>query len=325
MDDRPVYLYRPEGVSTSIYLYHQQIFHTEGLADNVEHRLTMTAIGAPGVPSWFFDFLTFTPSSAPITSVIPDSGSSTTNATVGGNTSSPPTGAIAGGVVGGVAVLALVLFALFWRRRRQRLEPRNRGEKNEIDGTPPKAFASQLTPTSELSNNSREERTLARPADELAYRTALPPMKGRFNFAREGNGVNRADQRQTMLSSLAGDVPLSPSATSSSVPGMSQSAGPYDSEVSGSPAAAIPPSQRQHRQNTNSRGNQESSKDLTPFSSFSEPPTTTTATASTIPMSSVPNVSRVPVREIDAGILLESGDADDDVPDTLPPLYSRFR
>ncbi|KIM22509.1 hypothetical protein M408DRAFT_28640 [Serendipita vermifera MAFF 305830] len=299
-----------------------RIFHTEGLADNVEHRLTMTAIVVPGVPAWFFDYFVFTPSSASITSVIPDSGSSTTNAAVGVNTSTPPTGAIVGGVVGGIAVLALVLFALFWRRRRQQLEPRHRGEKKEIDGSPPKAFASQLTPT---SDDSQEERELARPADELAYRTASLPMKGRFNFAREGNGVNRAGQRQTMLSSLAGDVPLSPSATSSSVPGMSQSAGTDDGGVSISPAAAIPPPQRQQRQNTNPHMNQGSTKDITPFSSFSEPPTTT-ATAPTIPMFSVPNVSRVPVREIDAGIRLDSGDSDDgNVPDTLPPLYSRFQ
>ncbi|KIM22508.1 hypothetical protein M408DRAFT_28639 [Serendipita vermifera MAFF 305830] len=382
VDDRPVYLYRPEGVSTSIYLYHQRIFHTEGLADNVEHRLTMTAIGAPGVPAWFFDFLVFTPSSAPITSVVPEPGSSITTPIVGGavptgitsggsvsgtssgtlmtidgavitlpgraqqaspstgpssqqngNASSPPTGALIGGVVGGVAVLFLIIFAFFWRRRQNRYGALHLKEKGEMDGSTTDFLAMQRMPGSVSNFSSNDDSSMARmrarPSHELAHRMAPPPMKGRFNFRRqEEAAASRAAQRQTMFSSSAGDAPLSPSATSSSVPGMSQSEEPDESEVSVSPAGAIRQStqrrsvvQGQQRQHTTIRAQNEAGKNVTPFSSFQDSATA----ASTAPMSSAPNVSLVPVREVDAGIRLDSWDLDDGVPDTLPPLYSRFR
>ncbi|KIM22507.1 hypothetical protein M408DRAFT_28638 [Serendipita vermifera MAFF 305830] len=393
LDDRPVQLYGD--VSSSAAIYHQRIFHVDGLADNVEHRLSMTAIVIPGVPAWFFDYFVFTPSSAPITSTVPDPGSSvstpatggsvstsgtssamsgTSSGTAsqmlttingvaitlpgdvqqaspstgsssqqGGNSSSPPTSAIIGGIVGGVAVLVLILFAFFWRRRhQQRYGPLYLREKGQIDGSTTNFLAMQRIPGSEsnlssLNDDSSATRGRPRPADDLVYRMTPPPVKGRFTFAREEEGVNRGAQRQTMFSSSVGDAPLSPSATSSSVPGMSQSEEPDDTVVSETPPGAAPsPQQREsdmqrQRQSTTLRVHHEALKSPTPSSSSHYPSTTATATfatattPSTDPVSSAHSVSRVPVREVDAGIRLDSQDLDDDVPDTLPPLYSRFR
>ncbi|KIM22510.1 hypothetical protein M408DRAFT_283710 [Serendipita vermifera MAFF 305830] len=260
----------------------------------------MTSMVVPEVPPWYFDYFVFTPSSAPITSGLPDSRSSTTNTAVSGNTSPPPTGAIVGGVVGGVVILSLVLFALFWRRRcQQQFGPRQLREKGEIDGSPTKVFASQSIPDSELNDDSREGRARARPADDLAYKTAPSPMKGRFSFARGENAANRAARRQTMVSSSAGDGLLSPSVISSSVPGISQSEEPDESGVSESPAQA--PSLPRQRQSKTLGVQQEAAKDFTPFLSRRDC-STTTAMASTVPIPGRPNMSLMPVREIDAGI-----------------------
>ncbi|KAI1781953.1 hypothetical protein LXA43DRAFT_1053891 [Ganoderma leucocontextum] len=111
--------------STSEILYNHLVYANTSLSDSV-HTLVMSASGS-NESLVFFDYLLYTteaentPSAA--ASATAGTASPSSTASTASSSSHPRTGAIAGGVIGGVALLlaiAAILFCLLRRHRRQR-------------------------------------------------------------------------------------------------------------------------------------------------------------------------------------------------------------
>jgi hypothetical protein len=181
VDGGPPIFFPLKGLSPgpSNTFYNQFFFTTPELTPGA-HSLVVVHQGTAQQTPLTLDFLYVTNTSTPVTpSPTPSTNSTTTipSPTPQPHNHGPPIGAIVGGVVGGLALIALTLFFLWWYKREQR-RARTHFSPRDASDVPPHLEVSPFMYDPSLSRSGVPEMSYGTSTNPSSLQNDMSPQRG---------------------------------------------------------------------------------------------------------------------------------------------------